>query len=147
MKKIATYLILLIAVSASSTTIYGQRHGQGNGQGYGQGNSQGYGQGYGQDYGHNDDMYDNPYDQSQPDPRYNQYPPQRGGNCQQSSPRVVINTRPIVINPYAVNYCPPPAVSYCRPVVINPYPVYPVYRRGYAYHHRRHGYHYRRGWR
>lgn len=138
MKKISTYLILFIALSALSTTIYGQRHGQGYGQGYDQG--------YDQGNGSYDDMYDNPYNQSHPDPRYNQYPAQRGGNCQQSSPRVVINTRPVIINPYAVNYCPPPAVSYCRPVVINPYPVYPVYRRGYTYH-RRHGHHYRRGWR
>jgi hypothetical protein len=139
MKKIATYLILLIAVSASFTTIYGQ--------GYGQGNGQGYGQGYGQNNSHYDDMYDDPYSQSQYDPRYNPYPSQGGGNCQQASPRVVINTRPVVINPYAVNYCPPPPVSYCRPVVINPYPVYPIIRRGYMAHHRRRGFYHGRGWR
>lgn len=128
MKKIATYLILLIAVSASSTTIYGQGYGQGNGQ----------------NNGHYDDMYDDPYSQSQYDPRYNPYPSQGGGNCQ---PRVVINTRPVVINPYAVNYCPPPPASYCRPVVINPYPVYPIARRGYMAHHRRRGFYHGRGWR
>lgn len=129
MKKIATYLILFVALSVLNSDVY----------------AQGYGNGYGQDYGYNDNVYDNPYDQSIPDARYNSYPSQRGGNCQQATPRVVINTRPVIVNPYAYNYCPPP-VSYCRPVVINPYPVYPIYRRGYAYHNRRHGF-YRRGWR
>jgi len=131
MKKIATYLILLIAVSASSTTIYGQ----------------GYGQGYGQNNGRYDDVYNDPYYQPNNAPAYNTPHPNNGGYYQSQPPApVVINARPIIVNPYAVHACAPP-VSYCRPVVINPYPVYPIARRGYMAHNRRRGFYHGRGWR
>lgn len=132
MKKIVIYLVLVIVGVSFSTTV----------------NAQGYGQGYGR----YDDVYNDPYYQQNNVPAYNTPYPNNGGYYQSQPPaQVVINARPIIVNPYAVNpyavnSCAPP-VSYCRPVVINPYPVYPIMRGRYMAHHRGHGFHHRRGWR
>lgn len=122
MKKTTINLILIIVFSALIVKVY----------------SQGYG------YNYNFDIENiNPYYQSNYTP-ISSYTNYYGYDPLKAQTSLIINTRPIIINPYS-EYAYLPVFPHYRPIKINPYPVYPLGRRSHIVRHIRRGQYFSRG--
>ncbi len=122
MKKTTINLILIIVFSALTIIVY----------------SQGY------VHNNNFDVENiNPYYESNYTPVSN-YPNYEGYDPLKAQTLLIINARPIIVNPYSAYTCLP-VFPYYRPIFVNPYPVYPNARRGHIVRQIRRGQYYSRG--